>query len=54
MVQRSVPDCGSVPIIASIMPKQAKVSPRSGALPDRTATIEMPNTANASNSGEPI
>ena len=44
-VQRSVPDCGSVPIMRSIMPKHAKVSPRSGALPDSTATIEMPNTA---------
>ena len=54
MVQRSVPDCGSVPIMRSIMPKQAKVSPRSGALPDSTATMEMPNTAMPSNSGEPM
>ena len=54
MVQRSVPDCGSVPIMRSIMPKHAKVSPRSGALPDKTATIEIPNTAIASSSGEPI
>ena len=54
MVQRSVPDCGSVPIIDSIMPKHAAVSPRSGALPERTATMEMPNTATPSNSGEPM
>ena len=54
MVQRSVPDCGSVPIMRSIMPKQANVSPRSGALPDSTATMEIPNTAMPSNSGEPI
>ncbi len=54
MVQRSVPDCGSVPIIASIRPKQAAASPRSGALPDSEDTIEMPNTAIASSSGEPM
>jgi hypothetical protein len=54
MVQRSVPDCGSVPIMRSIMPKHAKVSPRSGALPDSVATMEMPNTAMASSSGEPM
>ena len=54
MVQRSVPVCGSEPIIASIMPKQAAVRPRNGALPARTETIEMPNTARPSNSGEPM
>ena len=54
MVQRRVPVCGSEPIIASIMPKQAAVRPRSGALPESTDTIEMPNTASASSSGEPM
>ena len=54
MVQRSVPDCGSVPIIDSIMPKQAAATPRSGALPDSDATIETPNTEIASSSGEPM
>jgi hypothetical protein len=53
MVQRSVPVCGSDPIIASIMPKQAQVRPRNGVLPDSTATIEMPNTASERSSGEP-
>ena len=53
-VQRSVPVCGSVPIMASIMPKQAQVRPRNGALPDSTATMEMPNTASARSSGEPM
>ena len=53
MVQRSVPDCGSVPIIDSIMPKQAAQTPRSGALPDSVDTIEMPKTEIASSSGEP-
>jgi hypothetical protein len=43
-----------VPIIASIMPKQAAVRPRSGALPDSDETIEIPNTAIASSSGEPM
>ena len=54
MVQRSVPVCGSEPIIASIMPKQAAVRPRKGALPDSTDTMEMPKTASASSSGEPM
>ena len=54
MVQRRVPVCGSEPIIASIMPKQPAVRPRSGELPESTATIEMPNTDSASNSGEPM
>ena len=53
MVQRSVPVCGSDPIIASIMPKQAQVSPRNGVLPDSTDTMEMPNTASDKSSGEP-
>jgi hypothetical protein len=35
-------------------PKQPAARPRSGALPDSTATMEMPNTANASSSGEPM
>ena len=54
MVQRSVPVCGSVPIIAIMMPRQPAVRPRSGALPDSTATIEMPSTEKASSSGEPM
>ena len=54
MVQRSVPVCGSEPIMASIMPKQAPVRPRSGALPESTDTIEIPNTASARSSGEPM
>ena len=36
MVQRSVPVCGSEPIIASMTPKHAIVTPLSGALPDST------------------
>ena len=44
MVQRSVPVCGSDPIMASRIPRQAQVSPRSGVFPESTATIEMPNT----------
>ena len=35
-------------------PKQAMVRPRNGVLPDKTATIERPNTARASSSGEPM
>ena len=35
------------------MPRQPAVIPRSGALPDRIATIEMPSTEKASNSGDP-
>ncbi len=54
MVQRSVPVCGSVPIIAIMMPKQPAVIPRKGALPERTATMEMPRTEKASSSGEPM
>ena len=54
MVQRSVPVCGSDPIIASRMPKQAQVRPRSGVFPDSTATIEIPNTAMARSSGDPM
>ena len=49
-----MPVCGSVPIIAIMMPKQPAVSPRSGALPDRTATMDMPSMENASSSGEPM
>src|ERR1051326_9589021 len=53
MVQRSVAVGGSEPIMASIMPKQAQVSPRNGVLPDNTEPIERPNPASASSSGEP-
>jgi hypothetical protein len=53
MVQRSVPVCGSEPIIASMTPKQAIVTPFNGALPDRTATVDSPKTDSASISGEP-
>ena len=38
----------------SIRPRQAAVRPRSGALPDSTATIEMPSAAKASSYGEPM
>ena len=54
MVQRRVPVCGSVPIIAIMTPKQPAVSPRSGALPDSTATMDMPRMEKASSSGEPM
>ena len=53
MVQRSVPVCGSEPIMAIMMPRQPAATPRNGALPDSTATIEMPSTENANSSGEP-
>ncbi len=53
MVQRSVPVCGSEPIMAIMMPRQPAATPRNGALPDKKATIDMPKTENASSSGEP-
>ena len=53
MVQRSVPVCGSEPIMAIMTPRQAAATPRSGALPDSTATMDIPNMENASSSGEP-
>ena len=53
MSSAACPDCGSVPIIAIMMPRQPAASPRSGALPDRMATIDMPKTANANSSGDP-
>ena len=43
-----------MPIIAIMTPRQPAVIPRSGALPDKTATIEMPSTEKASNSGDPM
>jgi hypothetical protein len=43
-----------VPTIASIRPKQAALRPRKGVLPDSVETIEMPNTAIARSSGEPM
>ena len=54
MVQRSVPVCGSVPIIAIMTPRHPTVTPRNGALPDRTATMEMPRMEKASSSGDPM
>jgi hypothetical protein len=48
-----VPVPGSGPTIASIKPNEAAAMPRSGVLPESTATIEMPNTESASSSGEP-
>jgi hypothetical protein len=48
-----VPVCGSDPIIAIMMPRQPAAMPRSGALPDSTATIDTPSTENANSSGEP-
>src|SRR5215470_9060701 len=36
-----------------MMPTQPAVRPRSGALPESTATIDMPRNEKASNSGEP-
>jgi hypothetical protein len=53
-VHRCVPVCASSPTIDNMTPKQPAARPRSGALPDSTATMERPNTANASNSGEPM
>ena len=38
---------------ASIKPRQPAQTPRSGALPDSTATIDMPKMEKASSSGEP-
>jgi hypothetical protein len=49
-----VPVCGSVPIIAIMTPRHPAVIPRSGALPDSTATMEMPSTEKAKSSGEPM
>ena len=45
---------GSVPTSESMMPRQAAARPRSGALPDRIATIEMPKAEKASSCGAPI
>jgi hypothetical protein len=52
-VQRSVPVCGSDPIMAIMMPRQPAAIPRNGALPDSTATMDIPNMAKASSSGDP-
>ena len=40
--------------MAIMTPRQPAVRPRKGALPDRTATIEMPSTEKARSSGEPM
>ena len=48
-----MPVCGSVPIMAIRMPSPAATRPRSGVLPESTATIEMPSAEKASSSGEP-
>ena len=42
------------PIIDTIRPRAAAVSPLSGARPDRVATMDRPNSVKASSSGEPI
>jgi hypothetical protein len=42
------------PIIAIITPRQPATTPRSGALPLSTATIDMPKTEKASSSGDPM
>ncbi len=53
-VQRSVPLSEREPIIDTIRPSAAAVSPLSGARPDSVATMERPNSVNARSSGEPI
>ena len=51
-VQRSVPDCGSLPIIAASKPKPAAVMPLSGAWPLNVATVDSANTQIAKRSGD--
>ena len=40
--------------MAIMTPRHPAVIPRSGALPDNTATMEMPSTENARSSGDPM
>jgi hypothetical protein len=52
-VQRSVPVCGSEPIMAISRPTQAAATPRMGEEPDSTATMDRPNTEKDRSSGDP-
>ena len=48
-----MPVCGSVPTNETSSPNAAAHNPRSGDDPDSTATMDRPNTARPSISGEP-
>ena len=51
--QRIVAVCMSTPIMLIRMPKQATVTPRNGALPEREATMAIPRVVIAKSSGVP-